>query len=147
MIIVNFAAILIFMIGIIWIWHNLGNIEKPRKVLFIIIGIFFMYVYTMFIFNMVHLDIPYPNEDVKNVISKTLILIFTGLNTLVILPYSANIVDKIFEEEIERNKANKRIIILVIIFLLCIFVEKGYLKNTQEGIINRYNNEVQNAER
>ncbi len=106
-----------------------------------------MYVYTMFIFNMVHLDIPYPNEDVKNVISKTLILIFTGLNTLVILPYSANIVDKIFEEEIERNKANKRIIILVIIFLLCIFVEKGYLKNTQEGIINRYNNEVQNAER
>ena len=40
MTIVNFAAILIFIIGIIWIWHNLGNIEKPRKILFIIIGIF-----------------------------------------------------------------------------------------------------------
>ena len=34
----------------------------------------------------------------------------------------------------------------ICLFQVCVFIENGYLKDTQEGIINMYN-EVQNAEK
>ena len=140
------GAILIFVVSIIWMWHNLGNIEKPRKIAFIIIGLLIMYGFTIILYNLSSSDIAYPSEEVEKAVSNTLILVFTGLNALIFLPFIANLVDKILEEEIEKKQAKGRIIILLIIFVICIFVEKGYLESTQEGIINIYN-EVQNAEK
>ena len=140
------GAILIFVVSIIWMWHNLGNIEKPRKIAFIIIGLLIMYGFTIILYNLSSSDIAYPSEEVEKAVSNTLILVFTGLNALIFLPFIANLVDKILEEKIEKKQAKGRIIILLIIFVICIFVEKGYLESTQEGIINIYN-EVQNAEK
>ena len=140
------GAILIFVVSIIWMWHNLGNIEKPRKIAFIIIGLLIMYGFTIILYNLSSSDIAYPSEEVEKAVSNTLILVFTGLNALIFLPFIANLVDKILEEEIEKKQAKGRIIILLIIFVICIFVEKGYLESTQEGIINIYN-EVRNAEK
>ena len=140
------AAVFIFIISIVWIWHNLGNIEKPRKILFIFIGLLIMYLITVLLYHLSSSDITYPSEEVQKTVSNTLILVFTGLNSLILLPFTANVFDKILEEEIEKNQAQKRFIVILIIFLVCIFVETGYLKDTQEGIINIYN-EVQNAEK
>lgn len=146
MTIIMIAAIFIFIISIVWIWHNLGNIEKPRKILFIFIGLLIMYLITVLLYHLSSSDITYPSEEVQKTVSNTLILVFTGLNSLILLPFTANVFDKILEEEIEKNQAQKRFIVILIIFLVCIFVETGYLKDTQEGIINIYN-EVQNAEK
>lgn len=140
------VAVFIFIISIVWIWHNLGNIEKPRKILFILIGLLIMYLITVLLYHLSSSDITYPSEEVQKTVSNTLILVFTGLNSLILLPFTANVFDKILEEEIEKNQAQKRFIVILIIFLVCIFVETGYLKDTQEGIINIYN-EVQNAEK
>lgn len=140
------AAVFIFIISIVWIWHNLGNIEKPRKILFIFIGLLIIYLITVLLYHLSSSDITYPSEEVQKTVSNTLILVFTGLNSLILLPFTANVFDKILEEEIEKNQAQKRFIVILIIFLVCIFVETGYLKDTQEGIINIYN-EVQNAEK
>ncbi len=146
MTIIMIAAVFIFIISIVWIWHNLGNIEKPRKILFILIGLLIMYLITVLLYHLSSSDITYPSEEVQKTVSNTLILVFTGLNSLILLPFTANVFDKILEEEIEKNQAQKRFIVILIIFLVCIFVETGYLKDTQEGIINIYN-EVQNAEK
>ena len=146
MTVIIIGAILIFVVSMIWVWHNLGNIEKPRKIAFIIIGLLIMYGFTVVLYNMSNSHIVYPSEEIQKTVSNTLILVFTGLNALIFLPFTANLVDKILEEEIEKQQAKRRIIILLIILVVCIFIEKGYLENTQEGIINIYN-EVQNAEK
>ena len=140
------GAILIFLVSVIWMWHNLGNIEKPRKVAFIIIGLLIMYIFTMILYHFSSPNSTYPNEEMQKTVSNTLILVFTGLNALIFLPYIANLFDKIVEEEIEKTQAQRKLIILLIIFVICIVVEKGYIQSTQEGIINIYN-EVQNAEK
>ncbi len=139
------GVILIFVISIVWTWHNLGNIEKPRKVAFIIIGLLITYLVTMLLYNLSNPDITYPSEEIQKTVANTLIFVFTGLNALIFLPLIANVLDKILEEEIEKTQAKRRIIIILVIFVVCIFVEKGYLESTQEGIMNIYN-EVQNAE-
>ena len=64
-----------------------------------------------------------------------------------LLPYTANIFDNIFEEEADKKTIQKKIIILILIFIVSIGIENNYLKNTQKGIIENYNKEVQNAER
>ncbi len=140
------GAILIFVVSMIWMWHNLGNIEKPRKIAFMIIGLLIMYGFTVVLYTISSSNIAYPSEEIQKTVSNTLILVFTGLNALIFLPFIANLVDKILEEEIDKKQAKRRIIILLIIFVICVFVEKGYLGSTQEGIINIYN-EVQNAEK
>ncbi len=140
------GAIFIFLISIIWIWHNLGNIEKPRKIAFILIGLCITYLITIVLYNISSTDMTYPSEEIKKTVSNTLILIFTGLNALIFLPFIAYLFDNILEEEIEKNQAQKRMIVIFIIFVVCVFVENGYLKDTQEGIISMYN-EVQNAEK
>ncbi len=139
------GVILIFVISIVWTWHNLGNIEKPRKVAFIIIGLLITYLVTMLLYNLSNPDITYPSEEIQKTVSNTLTWVFTGLNALIFLPLIANVLDKILEEEIENTQAKKRIIIILVIFVVCIFIEKGYIESTQEGIMNIYN-EVQNAE-
>ena len=140
------GAIFIFLISIIWIWHNLGNIEKPKKIAFILIGLCITYLITIVLYNISSTDMTYPSEEIKKTVSNTLILIFTGLNALIFLPFIAYLFDNILEEEIEKNQEKKRMIVIFIIFVVCVFVENGYLKDTQEGIISMYN-EVQNAEK
>ena len=139
------GTVLIFVVSIIWTWHNLGSIEKPKKVAFIIIGLLITYLLTMLLYNLSNPDIIYPSKEIQKTVSNTLILLFTGLNTLIFLPLIANVSDKILEEEIEKTQAKRRIIIILIVFVVCIFIEKGYIESTQEGIMNIYN-EVQNAE-
>ena len=145
MTIIIIATILMFIINVIWIWHNLGNIEKPRKIIFIIVGLLIVYLITLLLYNISSGDVIYPSEDIQGTVKNSLLSVFTGLNSLIFLPFIANLFDKILEEEIEKDQAKKRIIIILIIFIVCIFIEKGYLRNTQEGIINIYNNEVQDA--
>ena len=140
------GAILIFVVSVIWIWHNLGNIEKPKKIVFILIGVLIIYLITVILYNFLSSDIIYPSEEIQKSVSNVLVMIFTGLNTLIFLPFIANLFDRILEEEIEKEQAKKRIIILFILFIVCMFIESGYIQSTQEGIINIYN-EVQNAEK
>ena len=139
------GIMLLFVVSIVWTWHNLGNIEKPKKVVFIIIGLLITYLLTMVLYNLSNPDITYPSEEIQKTVSNTLTWVFTGLNALIFLPLIANVLDKILEEEIKNTQAKKRIIIILVIFVVCIFIEKGYIESTQEGIMNIYN-EVQNAE-
>ena len=147
MTVIMIGAVIIFIISFIWIWHNMGNIEKTKKIAFIIIGTGIMYLLTLIIYNIASPNITYPSEEIKQAVNNVLMIVFTGLNTLIFLPWIANLLDKILEEEIDKDQARTRIIVLLVILILCIFIEKGYLESTQEGIINIYNNEVQNAEK
>ena len=147
MTVIMIGAVIIFIISFIWIWHNMGNIEKTKKIAFIIIGTGIMYLLTLIIYNIASPNITYPSEEIKQAVNNVLMIVFTGLNTLIFLPWIANLLDKILEEEIDKDQAKTRIIVLLVILILCIFIEKGYLESTQEGIINIYNNEVQNAEK
>lgn len=105
-----------------------------------------MYIITLLIFLTTKGAITYPNAEIENIIRNTLVMIFTGLNSLIILPYLAKLLGKRIDSEIEKEEITKKVIIILIVFLVAIFMEAGYLKSTQQGILNIYS-EVQNAER
>lgn len=148
MAIIIIGAILIFIVSCVWTWHNLGVIERPRKIVFIIISLIIMYLITLMVFQMSKNGISYPdylNEKVEGTTKNMIVLIFTGLNSLILTPFLAYIYGKYTEEDLEAGKAVKRIIIGIVIFIICIFMETSYMKDVQQGILNDYYREVQNA--
>ncbi len=136
-IIIGIIAIIYFVL-IAWTWQSLGVIEKRKKVIFLLIGLFVMYIITLIIFNISKREINYQNQEVQVLVRRILVILFTGLNAIIFIPYIAKIWNKLKENNINKEELNKKIIILVVIFIICIVFECGYLKDTQQGIINIY---------
>ena len=72
--------------------------------------------------------------EIKNIV----VLVFTGLNAMIVLPFIARTLEKVDSGEIEKDELSKKIVILIIIFIICMIIECNYMKNTQEGILEIY---------
>lgn len=139
MFLIIIIIIAIYAVSIAWTWHNLGTIDKIKKIAVIIIGNIIMYVITIIIFNISKSGIDYNNIDLQTAVKNIIVSIFTGINGIIIIPQAAKILEKIKENEIDKNTALKRFSIILIVFILCIIFECGYIKDTQKGILNIYN--------
>ena len=93
----------------------------------------------MIIFNISKNGINYQNESTEKTIKTILVSLFTAINGIIFIPYIAKIFLKVKENDIEKSKLNRKIIILIILFVICMYFECGYLKDIQKGIINVYN--------
>ena len=122
-----------------WTWQSLEYIEKKKKIIFILVGILIFYIITLIIFNMSKNGINYQNESTEKTIKTILVSLFTAINGIIFIPYIAKIFLKVKENDIEKSKLNRKIIILIILFVICMYFECGYLKDIQKGIINVYN--------
>ena len=132
-------AIIVYLILITWTWHSLGNIENKRKIIFVIIGLVVMYIITFITFQISKSGVSYQNIKMQNDIRNVLLVIFVGINGIIVMTQVARILDKINEDEIEKNIVKRKLIILVIIFIICLIFENGYMRDTQEGILGIYN--------
>lgn len=132
------TAMIVYFIVIAWTWQSLGFIEKAKKVAIILIGITIMYGITFMVFQMTKGGITYPNGEIQNKVQNILVSIFAGINGIIVMPQIGKILDKINEDEMEKEQFIKRIVLLVIIFMICLIFESGYMKDTQEGILKIY---------
>ena len=129
-------ALIIYFINIAWTWKSLADIEKSKKIIFIIIGILILFIITLITFNISAKSIQYQHQEQTEQIRNILVAIFTGINGIIIMPQLAKILEKIKNGEIEKNQIRNRIILLITMLTICIIFEHGYMKNTQQGIVN-----------
>ena len=139
MILIISIIIAIYVLLIAWIWNNLGAIDKTKKILIILIGIVIVYVITLIVFNISKSGVNYEQKIMEKDIRRILVTMFTGLNSLIILPFIAKIIERIHENQIEQKEVFKKLSIIVIIFVICMFLECGYMKDTQQGILDMVN--------
>ena len=132
-----------FAIFIIWTWHNLGDTEKYKKIIFIGIGLIISYIITLIIFNISKSGVQYQNHESEKAVQNMLVAIFTSINALIILPYYAKIYKEFKEKEIKKYQFQRKLLIIAIIFVICTFVECGYLKDTQKGILKVYETRIE----
>lgn len=131
-------SIVMYLINIAWTWKNLGELEKSKKVIFIVIGLVAIYIITTIVFFISQKGVQYENEESMRTIKNVLVAVFAGINGIVLLPQMAKILDNAKEGEMEKNQLINRIILWIIILLICLIFECGYMKDTQEGIIEVY---------
>lgn len=129
---------IVYFILIAWTWQSLGFIEKTKKVVFILLGIALMYGITFIIFQIAQNGINYQNAEIQGNVQNVLVVIFAGINGIIVMPQIGKMLDKIRTDEIEKEALIKRMVVLSIIFILCLIFESGYMKDTQEGILKVY---------
>ncbi len=131
-------SIIIYLINIAWTWKSLGDLSKSKKVAFIVIGLIAIYIITTIVFFISQNGVQYENEESIGTIKNVLVAIFAGINGIILLPQMAKILDKAKEGEIEKNQLRNRIILWLVVLLICLIFECGYMKDTQEGILEIY---------
>ena len=117
-----------------WTWSSLGDIERKKKIL--ITGILLVYLITLLLFNISKNQIQYPDISAEKYVKNILVIIFTGINSIAILPYIAKMYNKIYEGTIEAQELKKKLVFIIILIILGIFLECEYMKDIQQGILN-----------
>lgn len=131
-------TIAIYILLFVWTWHSLGFIEKPKKVGIILVETLVMYVITLIIFQIAKGGITYEKIEIQKSVQNVLVSIFSAINGMIVMPQIGKILDKINEDEIKKEEVKKKGIILLIVFILCLVFEAGYMKDTQKGILKMY---------
>ena len=129
-------ALIIYFINIAWTWKSLGEMGKSSKVVFIIVGILVLFIITLITFNISAKNIQYQHQGETDTIRNVLVSIFTGINGIIILPQIAKILEKAKNGDLEKNQIRNRLILWIAILIICLIFECGYMKDTQQGIVN-----------
>ena len=98
------TIIMIYLILICWTWQSLGSIEKTKKIVWILIGMFVLYLVTLVVFLTAKVDIEISNIEIQNSIKNIIIAIGTGINGIIVMPQMGKIVSQIKENQIEKEK-------------------------------------------
>ena len=137
-IIISIITIILFAVLGVYTWQKLGNIEKKTKIIYIVLGLLIVAFITLVLFNISSTNVDYEKIEMKNDIRKMLVLIFTPVNALFLMPSFAKILNEIKNNEIEKEKLKFRILRILIIFVIVLIIEYNYLVNTQIGILEIY---------
>lgn len=82
--------IAMFLILISWTWHNLGDIEKIKKIITMIVLFVLIYIVTLIVFNISKSDILYNSKEAMENVKTILVLLFTMVNGLLLAIYCKN---------------------------------------------------------
>ena len=83
MTLIYIIIVAMYLILIAWTWQSLGNIEKRKKVAYIILGILLFFIITLIIFNISKSNVEYQKETIKNAVRNLLVLLFTAVNGII----------------------------------------------------------------
>ena len=139
-ILINLMILILFIVFILWTWNGTKGFENNwTRVGYIIIGTLGITLLTYIIYIISKSNVQYPNIDIQREIRNIILKIFIPINGFITLPRIANIVTKIKDEEIDKEKFKKRILFYFIVFIIVIIIECIYFKNIQNGIIQIIN--------
>ncbi|MCI8482103.1 MAG: hypothetical protein HFJ27_03315 [Clostridia bacterium] len=136
MIIIGIISIVIYIVAILMVVTNTYEFEKEKKIKFIIIGGITILLATWLIVMISSSAIKIDNHNVLSITKMTSILIFAPLNTMAILPYLGNVLNKYKQKRLEEKQVEKRIIILVCILVIMMIIEVSYIKDFEIGLLN-----------
>lgn len=139
MVIIICIILIVLCVAISWSLHNLRQFEKVDRIKIASILFLIIIILTSITFNISKTDIIYPNEDIEKTNSRVLILEYIGINTLIIMPIITKKIAKIKNREISKEKFGKIIVISFIILICILIYECKNMYISQENIVNKYN--------
>ena len=133
---ITIMTIIIYITFIIWTWQSMQTVEIPKKIAFILIGAVIIYLITTMIFFISKTGINYENIEIQEQVKNLVVSAFSGFNCVIIMPQIARNYEKFKNGDIRKEQFLKIILIFTVIAVVCLIFECGYMKSTQEGILN-----------
>ncbi len=123
--------IVMFLVLLGWTWSSLEDIEKTKKIEYIIVGFIVVYIITIIIYQISKIGISYENREIMKAIQNILVLVFSIVNGYILLPYIFKKIVQIQNDEIDDKKFKKSIVILIAVIIILTIIESNYLANAQ----------------
>lgn len=133
MAIIFIIILILFLFLLRWMWLSLGNIEKTTKIKCIVSGLVILYIVTFIIYNISKIGITYNNQEAMKMVRTVFVLLFTIINGYIILPYVFRKLEQINNDEIEKEKIRKSIIIILVVVIILAIFEILYFRDLSIG--------------
>lgn len=126
--------LVLFLFLLRWLWSNLGDIEKSKKIKYIIFGLVIVYIFTFIIYSLSKTGLKFENQNAVKVFRNIFVMLFSIINSYICLPYIFKKLDQIDNNELEDSKIKLSIYIVVAIVILLGIFEFRYFGNLQKAI-------------
>ena len=128
-------SLLLYLLAGVILYHNLYAFEKPIKVTFIIIGFIVVWFITMILNTISASSLTVGTKEMIGITKMVAIWLFAPINSIILLPLLANTLGKKKENAITQASYQRRLVLLVMIFIIMLIWENGYSKNFQMGLL------------
>ncbi len=135
MLIIYLTILIIYVVLILWSLNNLGKMPIAKKIIYILVNLLIVFIFTNISYIISKQNIQYESQEIMNNIKTVLLLLFTGINGIIIIPISCKQISELQEENIDKTKFTKRIILIFVVLLIIAYLECGYMETTQKGIL------------
>ena len=108
---------------------------KSKKIIYILVNLLIVFIFTNISYIISKQNIQYESQEIMNNIKTVLLLLFTGINGIITIPISCKQISELQEENIDKTKFTKRIILIFVVLLIIAYLECGYMETTQKGIL------------
>ena len=135
MLIIYLTILIIYVVLILWSLNNLGKMTIAKKIIYILVNLLIVFIFTNISYIISKQNIQYESQEIMNNIKTVLLLLFTGINGIITIPISCKQISELQEENIDKTKFTKRIILIFVVLLIIAYLECGYMETTQKGIL------------
>ncbi len=137
---IYFIVFLLFVVYIVWTWNSTKEFEDQKiRIAYLIVGTLFIAMVTLIIFLVSKIGVNYPKKEMVGQVQKIVLLVFTPINGFVVLTQFSSVFQQIRSGMVSKEKMDKKIKTLLIVFTILIITECIYVKNVQYGIIKIIN--------
>ena len=134
------TILILFLVYILWTWNSTKSFEGSFiRISYIAIGTLFITFVTYIIFLISKNRVQYPNEQLEGIIRNIILLTFIPVNGFITLPQIGNIISKIKNDSINKEKIKIKIITFFITIIIIIIFECHYFGGMQSKIIEIIN--------
>ena len=137
---IYFIVFLLFVVYIVWTWNSTKEFEDQKiRIAYLIVGTLFIAMVTLIIFLVSKIGVNYPKKEMVGQVQKIVLLVFTPINGFVVLTQFSSVFQQIRSGMVSKEKMDKKIKTLLIVFTILIIIECIYFKNVQYEIIKIIN--------
>lgn len=133
MTVIVIISIVIYTVAAIAIYYNLYNFDKTKKIKFIILGSIIILIITTIIVFISSINIE--KKEYLGITKTTSILLFAPINSIMVLPYIGHLFNKYKDKRITEEQLKRKLLIALVLLILVVIFELGYIKNFQIGLI------------
>lgn len=135
MLVIVITSIIIYLVAAVIIYHNINKFEKQQKIKYILVGMLAVTLFTTIICSITTAKIDIENKQIIGITRITEILIFSPINSIIWLPFIGSSLGKYKLKEINDAKLKKRAIIEIILIIITLIIEIGYIENFQVELL------------
>lgn len=127
MIVIIMISLIIYLITLSTIYYKMPEIKKENRFKSIFVGEIIILVITFLIVNIAGSKIEGFSKENLSTAKIYSLLIFAPTNGIILAPIAKSL-NQLKEKKIKKDKFYKKIVIILVIFLICLIIEKDYIQ-------------------